>query len=544
MFWNQLTGALTAAVLLPIGLLASLLFVRVVIALTSLAFPRGSLPVVVHPLTFEHSVREFVDGQPAGLLELPSRLRDYLINDPNSLVTLAPGPVSPITPQVTAAAPDAALSANPWIVHLSNLFQSKYRPAYNVVLIPEMNRDSAAYPNGVAVGLQIVRSPGNVLVAAKSVQATDMAELVYKVGGSCAESILAQPAMLRNAPRWEQWRPNAYLLLRIGLFFQRQGDLERAHRKYTEAARRCPGNAQIALYHGNCHEKRGEYDKAAEVYDAAVCLWGKNIDLSYRLAAARTNHAMTSADLDQSARIRLVQDSNQILVNAQINLRRRAIAWSWLKCLDPRRRDSGERRYWSSWLQSDARVRPIRLLRKNKRHEYMCALTVAIESNELYLLALRKGEVKDDIADLVRASLAAVLEVTEKKRSGWLAHWTAACYFSRAAQLPEDWYLDESEWIEDWTAIRSRLATRGLGLDDEGKPRNWKTYCEERAIGEIGRCCKESCQSFGCQAPSRGPRYETPSAGFPGTGSRRPCRHRRRTAGRRSRSSPSASGTD
>lgn len=342
-WWDAARTTILAALLLPLGLMISYSVVRIFGRLRRIRPGRATAPVVVHPLNFEHSLKDFVDGQGVQLLEIPSKVRDYLSWDSTTDVSLAPGPVGPITPQIPTVFPDAENTPASVAVQVAQLFRPRRRPKINLILVPEVPS------SGFAVGVQLVKTPGDILIGARSVQATDLKELTYKVGGYCAEVVLEQPEFARRAPRWEHWTPKAYTLFRIGLYFQRH-DLELAHDRLTEAARRCPGNVQIALYHGNVHEKMGEYRKAAEVYDAAACLWTSNIDLIYRLAAARANYAMAAPDLSLKQRIQLMKESNKSLEFARLKLRKPSVLKAFAATFWPFRQDQGERRYWLSWL--------------------------------------------------------------------------------------------------------------------------------------------------------------------------------------------------
>ncbi|MFC5136973.1 tetratricopeptide repeat protein [Actinomycetospora rhizophila] len=420
-----------------------------------------------------------MDGQGVQLLELPSKIRDYLAWDSTTDVALAPGPVGPITPQIPAAFPDAEAPATSIAAQVAQLFRPRHQPKINLILVPEVPA------SGFAVGVQIVRTPGDILIGARSVQAGDLKELTYKVGGFCAEIVLEQPEFSRRAPRWEHWTPQAYTLFRIGLYFQRH-DLSEAHDRLTEAAKRCPGNVQVALYHGNVHEKMGQYKKAAEVYDAAACLWTNNIDLIYRLAAAKANFAMTNRRLRVQQRVRLMEDANKSLRYARRRLRKPFVIWSYVITFWPFRRDLGERRYWLSWLIADSSHRS--LFRRSKGFELRRALEVAVEANELYLHSIRHDP--DDVdktlaaRDSVRNSWIKVRRAVKRSRVGWLTHWTAACYFSRASLLPKELRL-EGEWRDDRKNMM-RMAETGLGIGGDGEPNSWETYCQERAVGQIG----------------------------------------------------------
>ena len=478
--WAEVLKTALAALLAPLAVVLSFLLIHVAASVWRAPYLRRPAPLVVYPLNFEHSKPDFVDGQGVELLELPSRLRDYLAGDSESLVSLAPGPASPITPHLSAAAPDGGGSAA-WALQLIRAFLSRYRSSYGVLMVPEVP-GAGLY----SVGVQVIKRPQGTLVAARSFRADNVLELSFLVGGFCAEAVLAQPEFLRRAPRWEHWKHSAYMFVRSGMYYQHEGDYDLAQEYYVQAAKRCPGNARIALLRGSLHEKQNEFSKAVEVYDAAACLWRQNIDISYRLAAANVNLAISSSDeLDDAARHQLVVGANSIIANARRRLRLRSIAWSILRASIPWSRDRGERLYWRSWLVADPYRRPLRLLRKSKRHEYRCALEVAAESNEMYLWTL--GSPGPPRRESVARSWRRLIRLTSKRRAGWLAHWSMACYFSRAAKLPDHATPRQSAWQRDWRKVETLIISRERGSERGSAPSSWSQYCEERAVGEIGR---------------------------------------------------------
>ena len=485
---GQAIDVLLAATLAPLGLALSFFIVHMLARAWRVSYFRRPIPVLVHPLNFEHHKPEFVQGQDSAMLQLPSLLRDYLAADSVSLVNLAPGPMTNVTPQLLTATADESAPTS-WAARLVTAFQSRYRPFYAIILVPEVPQQ------GFSVGVQIVREPQRTLVSARSFHARELLELSYVIGGFCAESILEQPGFLRRSPRWEHWKNGAYTFLRSGLYYQKQGKWDKAHAYYTEAAKRCPGNVRVALVHGNLHEKQEEFEKAATVYNAAACLWTQNIDLSYRLAATKVNLALSS-DLDRHEKIALVKSANEVLLQAQRRLLRRSIVKSLLRVSKPWARDRGERIYWYSWFRADSYRKPLRFLRKSKRHEYRCALHVAVETNNVYLFKLQGGASKLRARAAVQRSWKKVLQITHARRSGWLAHWTAACFFSRAAILPPGWQPRKRVWSREWRAVQTSSYALGLRLSEAAAPPDWKTYCQERAVGEIGRVVRNPTSQF------------------------------------------------
>jgi hypothetical protein len=497
----QAVQALLAATLLPLGLLLSLSLVRLMSVVQRAVARFKPLPIVVHPLNFEHNMREFVTKQPPEMLELPSRVRDFISQDVTLRENLAPGPVSPIAPALSSVAPSDS-SQNSWAHHLLELLYPRIQPAYNLILVPEVPND------GIALGAQIVETPKNRLVAARSFTAATISDLVLEIGSFCVENVLEQPGVLRRSPRWEHWSRGAYAEFRRAYVYQEAGEVDTAHAFYERAAALAPGNARIALHHASLHEGIGEFRKAATTYNAASCLWRQNIDMTYRLSAATINYVLTRPDLPPLTARRLILQANQALKGAQ----RRIAPWHLLKrvarTIHPRWRDPGERRYWYAWLRPDPYRSPLKLLRRSKGHEYRAALTVANSSNAILLYTAAGGAhcPKDpDPAVLWRI----ITQVVDKKRSGWLAHWSAACFFSRAMELPIEHQPEEYLWRSDARRVsRASLSRFKLAFDDleidQSEP-DWQRYCSERAIAELGRVVRNPCNQLDRQLLEKDP---------------------------------------
>lgn len=489
---SQVQQALLTAVLLPAGLIVTLLAVRLLAACRYTLTRSRPLPIVVHPLNFEHNKPDFVDGQKSAMLELPSRLRDFVSEDENLRPRLAPGPVSPVAPSVSSAAPGNSEGPS-WNSFLLELVFPRARPAYNLILVPEV-------PSvGLGVGAQVVRSPGNKLVMARSFQASDMDELVTRIGGFCIEVVQEQPAVLRRSPRWEHWNPGSYTAYRRALRCQQAGVADDAHKQFNDAASLAPGNIHVALRHGSLHESRNEFKEAARTYNAASCLWKQNIDIGFRLAAATVNYVLSN-QLPSADTTRLLSESIRILERVTVRVQVPSLLRSLLiVTLNPRRRDPGERRYWFSWLRPDPYRAPLRLLRRTKGHEYRSALRVAIAGFALLTFTIGDLRTSSDPVP-VRNLWREVLDVSDKKRSGWLAHWSAACFFSRAMGLRPELQPPRDEWTTDLARIRAGSSSRFGAIFDgamDGSERaSWKEYCKERAISELGRVIRNPCSQL------------------------------------------------
>jgi hypothetical protein len=490
---TQVGQALLAAVLLPVGVLVSLLCVRAAVTLRSTVRRSRPLPIVVHPLNFEHDMRQFFPNQRVEMLELPSRLRDFITDDSTVGPRLAPGPVSPVAPGVSAATPGKSDTSS-WSSFLLELVFPQTRPAYNLILVPEVPEA------GYSVGGQVVRTPGNRLISARSFRAETMAELVLQIGSFCIENVLEQPAVLRRSPRWEHWNAGAYLALRRALQQRDIGDDAGAHASLNQAARLAPGNARTVLYHGSLHESAGQYAEAVTTYNAAMCLWPQNVDLSYRLAGAMVNHVIR-ADSGAAPVLKMVQAANKVLKSAlkrvaPVRVMGRALSTTF----NPRRRDLGERRYWFAWLRPDRYRAPLRFLRRTKGYEYRCALRVSMASNEMLLHAfddLSRDEIRS-VADLFES----VRKIVDRKRSGWLAHWSAACFYSRAMAVPASRRPHRASWTKDAQRVAAASTSKigelfvqpganpGVQLDE------WKRYCSRLAIRELGRVLRNPCNQL------------------------------------------------
>jgi hypothetical protein len=497
----QAVQVLLTAILLPLGLLLSLSLVRLISAIQRAIVRFKPLPIVVHPLNFEHNIREFVTKQPSEMLELPSRIRDFISQDVTLRENLAPGPVSPIAPALSSAAPSDS-SQNNWAQHLLELVYPSIRPAYNLILIPEVPDD------GIALGAQVVETPQNRLVAAKSFTAKKISDLVLEIGSFCIETVLEQPGVLRRSPRWEHWSRGAYTEFRAANARQEAGDPHAAHAFYEKAAALAPGNTRIALHHAGLHESNAEFRKAATAYNAASCLWRQNIDIAYRLSAATINYVLTQSELQPLTARRLILEANQALSSAQS----RIAPWYLLKrvarTLHPRWRDPGERRYWYAWLRPDPYRSPLKLLRRSKGHEYRAALTVAAASNAILLYTVAGGA--HSPRDPRPAALwRTITKVVDKKRSGWLAHWSAACFFSRAMELPIEQQPKRRVWRSDARRVSegslSRFKLAFDNLEADRPDHDWRTYCSERAIAELGRVVRNPCNQLDRQLLEKDP---------------------------------------
>jgi hypothetical protein len=340
------------------------------------------------------------------------------------------------------------------------------------------------------------------------------------------ERVRLQAPFLRRTPRWEHWgNRGSYSTFRRALAYQEDKDFDSAHEAFEIACGLSPGNIRLGVHRASLYELQRRYREAADLYDALHSLWRQNIEVIYRAAAARVNRAQEL--LAQRARpsppqragiipvprprqgeapagapgsavvepeeLRLTGEADRFFALTKRNLSLPYMLWRWLKTWLPRRRDIGERRYWLSWLRRDTYSQPLMLLRRSKRYEYLCAVNIAIEANRL-LESLVGDRLGYPVAPFdMDKSFTAVLRLIKRKRAGWLAHWAAACYFARAARAAALISPRESTWRKHERRSRHQPT---LGLSWNVYPRDWRRYCEDTAIGEIGRVIRNPCNQL------------------------------------------------
>jgi tetratricopeptide (TPR) repeat protein len=519
-------ATLLQAGLIPLSLLVTLLLIRAISYLWYVVLNRRALPIVINDITGKSPL-------PESWQDLPSLLRDYVAADPSLSRQLAPGVTGSVSPDIPSAVPSG--SPGSWTATLVSLVFPQRHAAYNIFITPH-----ASAGNRLAGSVQVVKAPEQWIVSAKTVATGTIQELVFQIGGFCLESVQLQPGFLRRTPRWEHWGSHGgYGLFRHAVQHQEAGEYDRAHLLYDQASAAAPGNIRLGAYRASLYELEGKFLEAMRLYDALHCLWRKNIEISYRSAAARVNLVLKLLDelkvtpeslgiLVQgtpnipSARpghaqrvLAQLQEAERRLSEAQeiFDLTERDLSYPRLlaRCLStrlPRRRDLGEFRYWTSWLRRDHFRQPLVLLRRSKGYEYRKAVQVARHGNRLLALLLRLLVTSCDpqLAAPERAarcarqlasfdmdqSVAAVLGLVRKKRAGWLAHWTAACYFSRAALAekviaPADWQGIERRWRDSGSLGFLRTADTAT---------TWGDCCGEIAIGEIGRALRNPCNQL------------------------------------------------
>ncbi len=532
---QEIVTTLISSVVIPFGLFITLLIVRAISHLWYVGLNRRPLPVVVNDISlrFDALAAENSNAdqprRPERLLAVPGLLRDYVAADPPLSRQLAPGVAVAVSPDILSAAPGTMQSG--WSGALLTLVLPQKQAAYNIFVTP--HRDAGSQ---FSAHVQVVKTPQQWIVASHTFAARTLTELVLLAGGFCMESVQLQPGFLRRTPRWEQWGSRGgYSFFRQAVRCQDSGDIAAAQQNYELASRMAPGNITLGVHRASMYEFQGRYSQAAMLYDALHGLWQKNIEVTYRAAAVRVDlvqdllkdHGLTfiggganpsasgpaepqndksgeSEIITLAEALRLLAEAEHMFVVTADDLRFRRLVLKWLSTRLPRQRDIGERRYWMSWLRRDNSGQPLGLLRRSKRREYLKTVQVAREANKLLRFVIQtqirsrsaSGQVSaqagTDTFD-IDASVRSVLALIKKKRAGWLAHWEAACYFSRAAMAadlasPRNWRKIERQW--------RRNGSLGFPAAAESQSANWRACCEGIAIGEIGRVLRNPCNQL------------------------------------------------
>lgn len=530
--WEQVAfsqDSLTAfvlAVIVPLSLFITLLIVRILSYIWYGSLNRRPLPVVIHDLASDagHDGPERAGVSPdperaRALHRLPAVLRDYISADPPFSRQLAPGVAGATSPAISVAAAGQAQPS--WSTALVNVVLPQTQASYNIHLSPH------EVEPGFCVSVLLVKTPQQWIEASRTFRDDTLDGLTHQIGGFCMERVRLQAPFLRRTPRWEHWgNRGSYSLFRRALAYQEDKDFDSAYEAFETACGLSPGNIRLGVHRASLYELQQRYREAADLYDALHSLWRQNIEVIYRAAAARVNRAHDLlAQRPRPARpprsaevigvpaprqgtapagppgsavvtpeeLRLTDEADRFFALAKRNLGLPYMLWRCCKTWLPRRRDIGERRYWLSWLRRDTYSQPLMLLRRSKRYEYLCAVNIAIEANRL-LAALIGDRLGYQVAPFdMDESFTAVIRLIKRKRAGWLAHWTAACYFARAAQAATLISPPESSWRKYEKRSRHQPT---LGLPGSAYPRDWRRYCEDTAIGEIGRVIRNPCNQL------------------------------------------------
>jgi hypothetical protein len=457
---QEVMTTLISSVVIPFGLLITLLIVRAISHLWYVGLNRRPLPVVVHDIGHRRealAADNSIADQPRRaerLLGMPGLLRDYVAADLPLSHQLAPGVAVAVSPDILSAAPGTMQSG--WSGALLTLVLPQKQAAYNIFVTPHPDARSQ-----FSASVQVVKTPQQWIVASKTLAARTLTELVLMAGGFCMESVQLQPGFLRRTPRWEQWGSRGgYSLFRQAVLCQESGDIEAAQQNYELAGRMAPGNITLGVHRASMYEFQGRYSQAALLYDALHCLWQKNIEVTYRAAAVRidlaqdllTDHGLAfigpgaspstpgtakpqndksgeSEIIALAEALRLLDEAEHRLVVTADDLRFRRLVLKWLTTRLPRQRDIGERRYWMSWLRRDNSDQPLGLLRRSKRREYLRTVQVAREANKLLRFVVQSqiqsraassqinAQTVPDTFD-IDASVRSVFALIKKKRPG------------------------------------------------------------------------------------------------------------------------------
>lgn len=507
-FMTQSWHAIADAFSVPVILGLTLAILVAVMHLSSFIWyrtrQRGSRPLVIR-------LSERMDDGQRDVRQraLDGQLLAYLAADGHGEFVIAPGGGGRAAPGVSAEAFAPAEGLAGALLR----FAFAREPAYIVdVTWP----DHSPVTQRQAV-VRISRAPGERVVTSGAFSGADDEDLIKVVGCFCISFFRQQPRVQRRTPRWERWSENisGYRAYRDGLRYQLDGMTnlparlpmriyQEALDSFHEAAGIEPGNLLVQLHRAALLEFTHKYDKAVDIYQKCNTLWPGHIETGYRLWNALKNLPSPSHDelLRHLATLREKLEFKKLTIQWLLTLR----MWRW---------NSGERRYWGSWLE-------VRLPgRITKRAIYRNAIKVGELVTEL-ASSLEKHEGDAQVANLVARFTKEVrgkgkVKATEscfarllypeqghhaassvthnhafhertvsdvaridphyarerRKKIGWLAHFNAACFFSlaiklEADQLPEDFNNNPEDWQDD--CARAAIFELGILVRD---PRNF-----------------------------------------------------------------------
>jgi hypothetical protein len=439
---------------------------------------RGQRPLVVQLRTNDDA------GQQTADVALNAMLLAYLAADGHGAYVIAPGAGTSGAPGVPA---EAMQSADNWLAAILHLAIAR-EPAFRVDVAWRTSGEASARHDA---SVHVSGIPGGRIVASDSFSEDTEELLVEAVGCFCIIFLRRQPRFLRHTPRWERWGSDitGYRAYRSGLEYQRQSQYENALERFHEAARKEPGNLLVRLHTAALYELTHEYSKAAALYEKCHTLWPEHIETAYRLGSAHKNvpHPPPPA----------------ILIAQLSEIRARLRFWNVAKCwaqsCKPGHWNTGERKYWGSWVRIPL---PGRI---SRRSEYINAVAVAELLPRLAPLGGERGgghagEVASLMSELATcivrdgpASPAVRLLHPERSdapsgehcaawhaenagharipvsprryhqsKVGWLALYNAACFFSLAILLDP---LDHPAGFDGtWADDCARAAIRELGV--------------------------------------------------------------------------------
>ncbi|WP_320784293.1 tetratricopeptide repeat protein [Streptomyces sp. CRN 30] len=382
------------------------------------------------------------------------------------------------------------------------------------------------------VSVTIVRVPHNRIIAAAVIADEDEERLLEKIAVHCIWKVRNQPAMLRRIPRWERWGQDeqAVAHYRRGMYEQRAqnqaggqhavGEYDEALRAFEQAARFAPGNllvrhSEAALIELKYADHPAEYQRAITIYQGCTKLWSEHIETAYRMAIAYSRAARPllrdrNLPSEDAARLRdMPALAREHLDDICERLRLPSLLRRWLRSIIPGGRyNSGERRYWGSWLL------PLPLpARRSQRRTFLGAIHIALAAHDLTEIQHNghDRETTEEQCAKVRDAFDRVArEVLVRKRrprrgsgvrrllhddhtlgrsahgmeqhrdvmrraratsrhwgperkasTGWMTHYNAACFLALAVKLP-DWSLPRDYTTEQWREDCTRSALNQL----------------------------------------------------------------------------------
>ncbi|QFZ72695.1 hypothetical protein GFH48_04895 [Streptomyces fagopyri] len=523
--------------LLAFAALIALGVVRNVSALVHRVRARGRvLPLILLP---EHPVEEGETAAPSA--HLTAHLAAHLTEHQRDSI-LAPGSPSAAT---AVSRPQTSTPAQGWVESLIRVALAS-PPGYAVHL-------HELEPHGAVrrVSVRILRVPKNRIVAARVVAEEDEESLVEKVAVYCIVQVRNQPEMLRRIPRWERWGEDerAFTHYRKGVHEQRVHAQARADDasagvdygtallSYSQAVKFAPGNllirhgeaALIELMHAH---HPGNYQRAIATYQRCTELWPEHIETAYRMAIAYSRAArplLRARDLPPERMTQLegmARLAREHLADICARLRLRSLLRRWLRnCVPGGRSNSGERRYWGSWLM------PLPLpARRSQRRTFLGAIRIALAAHDLTQLHLNGRHGRTSVAADRQQGLVALAfdrvarEVlvgtrvpargtgvrrllfhdhtttgsahdahthstithpratsqhwgpVRKGSTGWMTHYNAACFLALAMTLPDECLpagYSRVHWQQDCNRSALNQLDRSLRTPDSTLTGDW-----------------------------------------------------------------------
>jgi hypothetical protein len=466
---------------------------------------------------------------------------------------LAPGSSSAIPADTTAQA-DGSLPR--WIETLLRVAVAN-APAYRINLL-ELRRTDGSRRR---VAVRIVREPQSRIVAAQVMEGDDEEKLVEAMAVYCFTQIHNQRDMLRRMPRWERWGddPRAFTHYRNGSYLQRSSrqndsagdpgnggaDYVAALAALSTAARYAPSNLVIRLNEAalvelvHAHDPV-RYQRAITLYERCTQLWPEHIETAYRIAIAYSRAARpllggeALPPLDVPRHKEAARHAHLHLKDIRRRLRYWSLLRRWLRSVVPGgRSNSGERRYWGSWLT------PLPLpARRSRRRTFLGAINIALAAHDLTEIR-RNGRTGDSVpgTDQQQATVSHAFDRVAKEvlsarwsvaagsgmyrllfydhadrgrpnrsythnarghrlpedhratsehwgplrkgSAGWMTHYNAACFLALASDLPgsslPSGYTGD-HWQEDCTRSALNQLDRSLRTPDSALTGDWISH--------------------------------------------------------------------